>query len=604
METVIVDLETTFSSDHTLKKMSVEEYVRNPKFEIIGAAIIAADRTKDRFFLSDQFFIGDYAKNALTHLAKHTAFCAHHAQFDGFALMNHWGIKPLFWYDTLSMARCTYPRLESWSLESLIEFLALGKPKSVPYKEYEGKTAREIWADQDLTARIGQGALHDAVMTLRLHELMKLILPISELKIIDKLIRLFTEPVLVGDQDVLQRALNQEIEKKKAAVSRAGLSDKALRSDKKLASALFGLGVEPPKKLSKTTGKAVFAFAKTDEQFRDLKGHHDARVRDLVEARLAVKTSIAETRSARLLDTAKRGCIPVYLRHYGAHTGRPSGGDKTNLTNLPRGSDLRRGLRAPKNHVLVWGDYAQIECRFLATVSGATKLLDAFRAGRKVYEEFGSVAFSTPITKVGTPEQYHWSKETVLGSGYGMGPRHHNEYLRNKGIYIPQGLSEDLIGTYRTLYPEVPAYWKKWNGILDCMYDYPNFTSKKDPVYIQGKFVILPNGMVIDYEGLVTFKGQYGRAFRLGKRSIWGGTATENEMQALAWILTKEAWQAVEDEGVHVVHTMYDELLCCVPLRDEKATRAILLDKMGKPPLWLPSLPVEVEIESNECYTK
>ena len=40
MKTYVIDFETTFSKDHTLTKQSIEEYVRHPKFEVIGCAVL------------------------------------------------------------------------------------------------------------------------------------------------------------------------------------------------------------------------------------------------------------------------------------------------------------------------------------------------------------------------------------------------------------------------------------------------------------------------------------------------------------------------------------------------------------------------------------
>ena len=271
-------------------------------------------------------------------------------------------------YDTLSMSRALYQHLPSHSLDKLVAHFNLGTPKTVPYNQFRGKTLAEI--DPALMRTIGDGCLHDIELTHALFNLMLPQMPEPELELIDETIRLYTEPVLTGDVELLSEALTEAIVAREQKMHELGLTDKVLKSDAKFATLLRGCGIEPPTKVSPTTGRDTFAFAKSDLDFQALQEHPNERVRDLVEARIAAKTSIHETRAGRLLSTAERGTIPVYLKYYGAHTGRFSGGDKSNLQNLPRGSKLRSGLLAPNGYDLVWGDLAQIEFRLTAWLAG------------------------------------------------------------------------------------------------------------------------------------------------------------------------------------------------------------------------------------------
>jgi hypothetical protein len=93
-------------------------------------------------------------------------------------------------------------------------------------------------------------------------------------------------------------------------------------SNPKLAEQLRALGVEPPMKISGRTGKETFAFAKADAAFTALLEHEDPNVQALVAARLGVKSTTAETRALRMLNTAQRGTgrFPVALNYWGAKT--------------------------------------------------------------------------------------------------------------------------------------------------------------------------------------------------------------------------------------------------------------------------------------------
>ena len=116
MRLITLDFETFFSKDYNLRKLTTEAYVRGSEFEVLCCGI----------------------KNGpLIRNYNQAAILCHHAQFDGLILSHHYGVKPLFWFDTLAMARMLYPHDKSHSLDSLAKKFNL-PAKIVPYKEFEG----------------------------------------------------------------------------------------------------------------------------------------------------------------------------------------------------------------------------------------------------------------------------------------------------------------------------------------------------------------------------------------------------------------------------------------------------------------------------------
>ena len=588
MDLFVIDLETTFSTENTLSKHSIEEYVRHPKFEVIGLGVRHA---------SEPYYTPAFLTCSSIHrfLIEHMddAFVAHHAQFDGFILNYVYGFKPAFWFDTLSMSRALYRHLPSHSLDKLIAHFNLGTPKTVPYNEFRGKTLAEI--DARLLRTIGDGCLHDIELTHQLYELLVPRMPADELELIDETIRLYTEPVLVGDVPLLTEALTEAIIAREHKMHELGLTDKVLKSDAKFATLLRGCGIEPPTKISATTGREAFAFAKTDLDFQALQEHPNERVRDLVEARIAAKTSIHETRAGRLLSTAERGTIPVYLKYYGAHTGRFSGGDKSNLQNLPRGSKLRSGLLAPKGYCLVWGDLAQIECRLTAWLAGCETLLAAFAEGRDVYSEFGEKAFKCEVSREVNKGLRFLSKTTVLGAGYGLGKEKFAYYLKAQGQEVDRPTSDMLIDEFRRQYREIPKLWRFLDDIIRHLGE-AGFENAIGSCNVIGKQVILPNGLCLDYEGKDLEK-------------MWGGALTENLAQSLARIVLTDAWLKVRRkfairEDCRVVTSTHDELVCCVPLADKGWALDMLGTALVTVPEWAPDLPLAAELFHGSRYDK
>ena len=66
-------------------------------------------------------------------------------------------------------------------------------------------------------------------------------------------------------------------------------------SNPQFAEVLESYGQEAPKKVSPTTGKETFAFAKTDQGMQDSVNSDRPIIAALAKARLAVKSTIAET---------------------------------------------------------------------------------------------------------------------------------------------------------------------------------------------------------------------------------------------------------------------------------------------------------------------
>jgi len=614
MDTYIIDFETTFSSENTLTKHSIEEYVRHPKFEVIGCGIKLIGENK-------RWVPGSHCHEALYSIVtrKPVALVAHHAQFDGFILNHVYKLKPAFWYDTLSMSRALHQHLPSHSLDELVAHFNLGTPKTVPYNQFRGKTLAEIEATPGLMRTIGDGCLHDIELTHQLFNLLRPDMPEDELELIDETVRLYTVPVLEGDVELLMEALTDAIVARERKAAEMGLTDDVLKSDRKFATLLRGAGVEPPMKISNAptkAGQAIFAFAKSDKEFTDLLEHPVERVRDLVEARIAAKTSIHETRAGRMIGMAERGAMPIYLNYYGTHTGRYSGGDKANMQNLPKKTKLRSSLTAPEGHVLVWGDLSQIEFRLVAWLADCEHLLDAFREGRDIYSEDGTDFFGTPVSRA-TPDLRFLSKETDLGCCFGMGPDRFHLRLQHKcrefGVPIPEyAMAEKLVSSFRRKHKEISrGLWPRLKSYVEQMARTPGFELDFKCLSYMGNKVVLPNGMFLDYSDIhwAVDKRKNKEGWRSGNVWLHGGAQTEHFAQAIAQILVKLAMLVVRRAfaarpGCRIVHQMHDELVCCVLSTDRQWCLDMLGSALVEVPAWAPGLPLACELFSGPRYDK
>ena len=614
MDLVTLDFETYYSREYGLGKMTTEEYVRDPRFEVIGVSVKVNDGETDWFsgtMRETYTFL-----NSLDYTNK--AILCHNTAFDGAILSWHFNIKPKLWFDTMSMAKPTHGVTVGGSLKNLVLAFNLGE-KGTEVVDALGKRLIDFTPTE--LAKYGDYCINDTELTYKLFKKLRKGFPASELMVIDQTIRMYTEPVIQLDREKLEAHLASEQERKLALLNKLGGGDpevakKALNSNVQFAALLAALGADIPMKTSSTTGKETFAFAKTDAGMKDLLTHGSPSVRAVAEVRLGVKSTIEETRTQRLIDVAKRGPLPIMLKYYGAHTGRFSGGDKLNLQNLPsRGNNIiRTAICAPEGHKLIACDSSQIEARMLAHVAGQLDLEDAFRRGEDVYSEFATKVYGRTVTKADKTDRFV-GKTCILGLGYGMGHVKFRDTLKiQAGVEIDEEEAKRIVYLYRNTYPKITELWDRCGVLLNHM------TSGQAGVV--GNFIgyspdgiVLPNGMVLRYNALRSKNDGFeyisdARVFRkfiskehsdIAWTNIYGGKVVENIIQALARIVISEQMTAV-GQHYHVVFQVHDEIIICAGTDDASEAQQVMERIMSMPPVWATTLPVACESDIGDNY--
>jgi hypothetical protein len=342
-QAVSLDLESYYSTatGYTLTKMTTEEYIRDARAEMLCLGV--CERGKPAYSVPQpdlqRFFAQAYDWNE-------TAVLCHHAHFDGLFFNDHFGMRPGFWLDTLSMARAILPRGTPLSLGKLCERFGLPQ-KTVPYNLFVEKR----WADMSdqLRQQLMAGAAHDAALNWALFDAIQRVrpFPASQARKVDWVVRCFTEPQLVGDAEAFEAVAVTEAARKEAILAQLGLTRAELASADKFAQLLTALGVEVEFKTNPKGDKLIPALAKNDTFMKGLLEHEDETVQLLAKARLEVRSTIRESRAGRLADMARRGKMCAYYYYSGAHTHRLSGGDKSNMQNMERGGAIRAGFKAP-----------------------------------------------------------------------------------------------------------------------------------------------------------------------------------------------------------------------------------------------------------------
>ena len=611
LDIITIDFETYYSKTYSLGKMTTEEYVRGDEFEVIGVGVKVNNEP------------AEWASGTLNQTAaylntfdwENSMVVCHNTMFDGAIMSWLFGIKPKVWADTLCMARALHGVEVGGSLKALAQRYELGE-KGTEVLDALGKHRADFYEDE--LSRYGDYCLNDVELTYHLFHKLAKNFPKEEMKLIDLTLRMYLEPVLELDTAKLEAHLTTVKTRKQELMDACGLDRKQLMSDAKFAEALRLAGLtesELPTKVSPTTGKTKYAFAKTDEGFKALGEHPDDKVQSLVAARLGNKSTLEESRTERFLSIASRSLaipvLPVPVKYYAAHTGRWGGSDSINMQNLPsRGPNakaLKSAIVAPEGHVIIDADSSQIEARVLAWLAEQHDLTESFLIGEDVYKKMASRIYDVPEDQV-TKEQRFVGKTTILGCGYGMGAVRFQEQLQSFGTEVSLDEARRIISIYREVNYKITQLWKSFQNMLVGMAQGGVYSAGREgvlQVMSTEHAIRLPSGLMLRYDGLEAEQGDKGVQFtyktRYGRNRIYGGKVTENVCQALARIIIGGQMLRVA-KRYKVALTVHDSIVCCVPEDEQDEAVKYIAECMRWTPEWASALPIDCEVEVGPSY--
>lgn len=612
MNLITIDFETFYDVGFSLSNLTTEEYIRDPKFQVVGFAVKINDG-KTKWYSGSH----EELKAALDKIDwGNSLLVCHNMLFDGAILSFIYNITPKIYLDTLCMARAIHGTNAGGSLAYLSKHYNLGE-KGTEVLDAKGKRLEDFQPHE--LHRYGQYCINDTELTYKLFQILSKDFPHDELKLIDITIRMFTEPLLeVNDGLLITRLEELKIETQEllqGLMSRLECEDeeavrKKLASNKQFAELITELGAVVPMKISPTTEKETFALAKTDQGFIDLQGHENSFIQELCAVRLGTKSTIEKTRIERFIGVGARnkGKLPIPLKYYGAHTGRWSGSDKVNFQNLPsrdaRKKTLKQAVVAPYGHKVINCDSSQIEARILVWLSGQEDVTQWYAEGRDVYCEFASKVYNRKIDKRNKVERAV-GKTCILGLGYGTGAAKLQNVLKlGAGVEFDEAECKRLVQVYRELNNKVTDFWRTCENALQDLVYWP---SGKEPYYLDKHKTLLvdkegikfPNGLYIRYPDLHVDTSESNKRYLYKKRynmqvTIWGGSVTENVVQALARIVIGEQMIQI-NEKYRPALTVHDAVVCVLPDEEVESGTKYIESIMSVAPEWADGLPIACE---------
>ena len=646
-----IDFETYWDTKigYTLTKMTTEEYIRHDLFHAFGCCVHEYGSDSPTTWVRGdglrEYFSGiDWGR---------TAVLAHNAQFDVSIMEWAYGVHPAFIFDTLSMARALRGVEVGNSLAKLaIDFGLPAKGTAV----YTTNGVAKL--DEVMESELSDYCKHDVYLCERIFDRLVKGYPSKELRLIDMTLKMYTRACLELDPNMLTDAILDEKEKREALLQKLGVDETALASNPQFATLLETLGVVPPRKISKTTGKETLALAKNDALFQSLLNGEREDVALLCEARLKVKSTTERTRAQRFLEISQRGSLPVPLSYYGAQTGRwtASKGSAINMQNLKRGSFLRKAIMAPAGHQLVVGDLSQIEPRVLAWLADYTDMLEIFRSGGDPYAAFGAQMFNIPnLSKESHPDLRQSAKSALLGCGYGLGwaafasqlltgflgapPQRYDlafakklgvtqqaaekfldwevnvEKLRaiphtctTKELVIHCLASKAIIDKYRATATPVVDFWALNTELIHASLYKGKEYKHKCLTYRKGE-IELPSGMKLLYPDLnvrrytdeKTNKEQVEWTYGQDRTKIYAGKITNNVTQGVARCVMTDGMVRTA-KRYFVAGTVHDEQIVVVPDAEVSEAKAWVLAQMTMEPPYMPGIPLDADGGAHRRY--
>jgi DNA polymerase len=604
MDVYVIDMETFYDKTYSLSSLTTEEYINDPRFELIGLSIKKNECTAEWYSGADVagFLKGfDFSKSMIV---------CHNTMFDAAILDWKYGVKPKLWADTMSMARFVRGVHESASLAALAKAYGLGE-KGTEVINALGKR-RQDFTPAEL-ARYGEYCINDTNLTYELFKRLLPSVPKSELKLIDLTLRFFVEPVICVDPAVLKERLTAIRAEKDGALQSlqreldVGTNEevrKLLSSNKKFAEILTTRGITVPTKTSPATGKQIPALGKKDSGFIDLQNVDNSFVQLLCSVRLGTKSTMEEGRVENFLAIAGRnkGKLPIPLFYCGAHTSRWGGGDQINLQNLPSRDPKKKALKnsmvAPPGYVIINCDSSQIEARIVAWFAGQQDMLNAFKNKQDVYRLMASRIYNKPPEDI-TPEERFLAKTVVLGCGYGTGWKKLQSELKAAGVEKSDEECQAIINIYRNTNSDIKRLWREIDLCLKKMNNKTEYGFGKHKClkfYSDG--IELPSGYVIQYPEFGSFleedNPKYFYVGRKGKTFLWYGTILENTVQGLARCVVAEQMLEIA-KRYKVALTVHDSVVVVCKEEEREAATQYVEQCMSKTPSWAEGLPISCE---------
>lgn len=619
---LILDFETYYDQDYSLRKMSTQAYIQDPRFEILG---MGYGWLRDLQLIARGYLTPDQIPTFLNAVPPDATLVGHNLLFDAKIVQSKipgYFMRFAGFIDTLGLSRYFMPHIPRHDLDSAAKAVGhIGKVKASALRAVKGVRFAQLTPDQQ--DHLEEYCLGDVLATSALLQALYPFLPEQERELMSLTTRIGAVPLLQLDRPTLESALQEQELEYQQTLTKAGVPIATLSSNDKFLEHLktLNIGLPKSKESPSVPGKMIPALGQNDLDYREFVAQHPQH-EDLFAARKAVKSTIGRTRIKRFLQLTEhnhdpssgRSPVTMPLNYYGAATGRWSGADKLNVQNLPRGSKLRKAFYAPPGYLVNAADLSGIELRMNLWFCNEVELLDTIAAGGDLYVETAARFYNKPPERI-TPTERSLGKVLQLSCGYGQGAKKFRTVcalgpMGSKPIYLSEQEAEDAIKAYRSSVPMVVQMWRRLNTVLSWL---ANPTTSQFPfgpnevLSISYGAITMPGGAQLTYP--LTRSNDDDTGWEYGSfvnpKRIYGAHLLENIIQALARQVIAQQMLILDAHPlITVVSMTHDEILTIFHESDRDECERYIEQVMSTTPDWAPGLPLAVQAKTERYYAK
>ena len=393
-------------------------------------------------------------------------------------------------------------------------------------------------------------------------------------------------------------------------------------------------GVVLPDIRAKTVQDNLEGFALTDD------------ARRLLEIRKALSKTSTKKYQSFLDRVCEDGRVRDIQLYHGASTGRDSGSG-IQIQNFPRGlikinkerpyaaveniiecdegmlqilygeslgilfsAVLRNMILPTKGQKLFVGDFAKIEVAVLWWLADNAPGLKILKQGLDPYKYMAAANTNKAYEEIDDDsDDRQLGKAQILGCGFGMGAVKFKQTAWDMyRLKLSDEQSLMAVQNYRRANEAVPGLWKKYEAAAvkaveeGCSHYAGLCTFQKHENFL---WVRLPSGRSLAYrEPQVSWREtDYGprkslefyavnsKTKKWGLEKTWGGTLTENIVQATARDLLMYGMLRLEKEGFEPCASVHDEAIC----ETKDGGLETFIKTLCRPPEWARGCPIDAK---------
>ena len=277
---------------------------------------------------------------------------------------------------------------------------------------------------------------------------------------------------------------------------------------------------------------------------------------------------------------------------------------------------IRTAFVAKPGHTFLVSDYAAIEARVIAYLSGEKWRMDVFAQGGDIYCSSASQMFKVPVEKHGINGHLRQKgKVAELACGYGGGVAALKAFGADK-MGLTEEEMQDIVTQWRQASPTIPRFWRDTENAARRALENPGrtYTLPCGVKYLRDADALrcrLPSGRILSYwdariedykdRPSIVFMGQNQTTRKWEKTETWGGKLVENIVQAYARDCLAVALLRLDEAGYHITFHVHDEIIAEAP---DGSRWEDMAEIMGQPIPWAPGLLLRGDGYATKFYMK